>query len=334
MALSIESIVLHERAEIMELPVEAISQGERIGFFWPEKAAALGALMARDGQSQPILVHAVRGGQWRLVAGLHRLEGARTAGLATIRAIEVSGSAAELRLIEASENMHRRDFGPIEKAMFIRALADVYEGQVSAQHEGLTQQQIAIRARWETDRNKVQLRDETKAELEAEHTAATIAAVYGWQPQVAQALGTAPRTLRDYLFIHRTIIAPFGDLAEALARTPLGGQRKAVMEIGAIASQAQRRNVIELIIKDIAVQSVAQAKIWAGVKDGPQRNVTQGQSKYMDNAGSNLDRLTPAAWKQFAPRLAQAIKPSALREVRDAIDARLAALDAKEGGHG
>ncbi|MDM7928699.1 ParB N-terminal domain-containing protein [Blastomonas fulva] len=313
---------------IIELEPNTIGQGNRIGLFWADKAKAMGALMKRDGQNDPIKVRKGRKGEepWVLVAGLHRLVGAMLEGL-KVKAIVVEGDALQLRLVEASENMHRRDFGPIEKALFVRALADVYEEQFRKGYGDASDQEIGQRKRWEAERGLVQNGAEKLAEIEADNSAATIAALYGWQDQAASALGMSPRSLRDYLFIHRAIIVPLPDHYEDLARHPIGERRKTVMELAEIGDVENRRAVIDCLLEYPAGLTIAAAKEIVGIKAAAAKGKATGQSKFMDNAGSNLDRLSESGWRQFAPRLAAAIKPSALREVRDAIDARLAEIE-------
>lgn len=316
---------------IIEIDANTVGYSNRIGLLWQDKAEAMGALMKRDGQNDPIKVR--KGGKgeapWMLVAGLHRLEGAKRAKLATVKAIVVEGDELQLRLIEASENMHRRDFGPIEKALFVRALADVYEAQFTRDFGGASAQEIGQRKRWEAERHLVQNGAEKLAELEADNSAATIAGLYGWQDKAAETLDMSPRSLRDYLLIHRQIIAALPDHYEDLARHPIGQKRKSVMELAEIGDVDNRRAVIDCLLEYPVGLTIAQAKDIVGIKERAAKAAATGQSKYMDNAGSNLDRLSESGWRQFAPRLAAAIKPSALRDVRDAIDARLAEI---EGG--
>lgn len=316
---------------VIEIDPNSVERGERIGLYWHDKAEALGALMKRDGQNDPIKVRAGRKGgkPYILVAGLHRLEGAKRAELATVKAIVVEGDELQLRLIEASENMHRRDFGPIEKALFVRALADVYEAQFTRDFGGASAQEIGARKRWEAERHLVQNGAEKLAELEADHSADTMSGLYGWQEKTAEALGMSSRDLRRFLLIHRQIIAPLPDHYEDLARHPIGQKRKTVMELAEIGDVDNRRAVIDCLLEYPVGLTIAQAKEIVGIKERAAKAAATGQSKYMDNAGSNLDRLSESGWRQFAPRLAAAIKPSALRDVRDAIDARLAQI---EGG--
>lgn len=315
---------------IIEIDPNTVGYSNRIGLLWQDKAQAMGVMMKRDGQNDPIKVR--KGGkgeaEWMLVAGLHRNEGAKLEGM-MVHAIVVQGDALQLRLIEASENMHRRDLGPIEKALFVRALADVYEAQFTRDFGGASAQEIGQRKRWEAERDLVQNGADKLADIEADHSAATIAGLYGWQDQAAAALDMSPRSLRDYLLIHRQIIAPLPDHYEELARHPIGQKRKTVMELAEIGDVENRRAVIDCLLEYPVGLTIAQAKDIVGIKERAAKAASTGQTKHMDNAASNLDRLSESGWRQFAPRLVATIKQSALRDVRDAIDARLAEI---EGG--
>jgi ParB/RepB/Spo0J family partition protein len=316
---------------------------ERIGLFWPDKAAALGALMKRDGQSDPIKVRLVRGAKgaadhYALVAGLHRLEGAKLAGLDSIQAIEVSSvGEAELLLIEASENIHRRDFGPIERALFIKALAVAAEKQAQNNREGVSPQEMAVRARWEKAKASAASRPDDLAEAEAEIRSVSSATAYGWSDELADSLGLSRASLFRSLKIHRQLVAPFErDLWEALARTALGQKQAAMLDLASIPDAGARRRVMEVIADNIEgdVKSIADAMVLAGVRDAPTRTVADGQTKHLNNAQSNLLRLTSSSWRSFAPTLAESIKPSALIAVRDALTARIRSLTPAELGEG
>lgn len=321
--------------DIFSLSPDNVHIGARIGLFWPEKAAALGALMQRDGQNDPIKV-AFRDDRWNLVTGLHRLQGARALRLPSIDAIEVKGSDEELRLIEASENIHRRDFGPIERALFVRALADSAEARWSKGYEGLTPHQIGQIKRWEKERGKVGgvVRPEAAADMEAEYSSAKLAGLYGWQEEVAESLGLSPRSLQRSLLIHRQIVAPFeSSIWEELARTAHGRNASSLEALCRIKDDDTRLATVDLLIDNPAL-SVAQAMAITD-EQAPQPKVrVVGDTKYMNNAGANLARLSASGWRQFAGALAETIKPSALRDVRAAIDARIAELGAEESEGG
>lgn len=322
---------------IFQIHPSEVRIGERIGLFWPGKAAAIGALMANDGQNDPIKVSWNQiANSWQLVTGLHRLQGALGLGLPVIDAVQVYGNAADLRRIEVSENIHRRDFGPLERAMFARATADDVEARWSTGYDGLSPQAIGQIKRWEKDRAKAPgvERDDVLAASEAQASAAMSGGTYGWQEEAAESLGLSARSLQRSLMLHRRLIAPFDrDLVEAFAATPHGDNVAALEAIGRLAEADARRRVMEAIIQNPAL-SVDQA---IHLADGTTKSLkprVAGDTKFMNNAGSNLARLSAAGWRSFAPTIAEMVKPSALVAMRDALDARIAELGdaAKDDG--
>jgi ParB family chromosome partitioning protein len=320
-------------SEIITLRPDDIEVRERIGLLWQERVEGIAASMRVEGQIEPILVR--RTGPradkpWRLVAGIHRLEAARAIGT-TIDAIEVEGDPDQLRAVEAAENIHRRDLGPIEKALYLRALADAHEAKFSEGFDGLTPQQIGQIKRWREKRNQVQWREDERAEFEALNSAAIVAGLYGWQEAAAAAAGLSAGRLRDYLRIHRLIIQPFATLYEALARHPLGQKRASVMAIAQIDDEGRRRAAIEAIIANPEIKTVDEALRIVDADPGRGNRPAdqeRGQSQFLSRAMSNLTRLHSSTWRSWAPQLAELIQPSALTAVRDAIDARIAALRA------
>lgn len=315
---------------VLALSPDDIEVGERIGLFWPEKAEAFGARIRVDGQNDPIKVR--RNGNraekpWRLVAGLHRLEGIRGERLPIVFAIEVFGDEHQLRAIEASENMDRRDFGPIERAMHIRAIASVHEAQFGEGFDGLSPQQVGMRRRWAAARDSVAVRDDEKAELEALNSEAVAAGLYGWQENAAAAAGLKARSLRNYLLIYRTIVDPLPTLAAQLARTRLGGNLDALLTLAKTVDFETRAKLIEAIVADPEIKSVDEARVLVGLAESKgKRDQAVGQTEYMNRAGTNLERLSSSGWREFAKPLAEKIKPSALVAVRDALNARIAEL--------
>ena len=321
--------------EVFQINPADVHVGARIGMFWPEEAAALGALMARDGQNDPVKV-TLKDDRWQLVTGLHRLQGARGLGLQWIDAIEVKGSANDLRRIEASENVERRNLRPLERALFVRAMADLAEERWSGDHQGLSPQQIGQIKRWETWRAKAPgvVRAGDAAAFEADSSSAKLAGLYGWQEDVAESLGLSTRNLQRSLLLHRQLIAPFEpELWEALARTDLGNKQSALLEIAGIVDEDTRRLVIDTIVGDDIgeIKSVADAMVAAGAKARANKPRVTGDTKFMNNAGSNLSRLTASGWRSFAPTLAEMVKPSALIALRDALDARIAEIGDQVG---
>ncbi|PZU56615.1 MAG: hypothetical protein DI547_16200 [Sphingobium sp.] len=323
----------HQDAVILSINPDDIEIGERLGVFWPDKAAALGKLIAQDGQNDPIKVR--KNGNrakkpWRLVVGLHRLEGVKMEGLRAIDAIEVWGNDEQLREIEASENVHRRALHPLERASFVRAVADAAEARMRGDHEGLTQQQIAVRARWNDVSRKADavVPVEAKAEIEAGYTTAKLAVVYGWSAQVAEAMGLSERAMFRDLALHRGIIDPFPTLWRDLAKHPVVGENaSALREIVAVRNVNDREKVIAELLRFPAL-TVGEAKERCGIGIGDARQTppATGATKFMNNALSNIGRLSVGQQRDFLPALLKALKPSVI----DLLEAQIATF--KAGG--
>lgn len=313
-------------AAVFQISPEDVQVDERIGLFWPDKAAALGKLMAQDGQNDPIKVRkngARAKKPWTLVVGHHRLEGAKLEGFRAIDAIEVMGDVRQLREMEASENVHRRTFEVIERACFVRAIADAAEERLKDQHEGLSPQQIAIRARWDGLKDKaigVERADDV-AEAEADHTRLNLDRVYGWRDEVAQALGLSLSAIKRDLALHRAIIAPFPDLYGDLARHPVASSASALQDIASVKDEGTRRSLIEDLLSNPEL-TLAQAKEGLGLSASA-APAPSGATKFMNNTTSNLARLSAGDQAKIAPEIVKTMKPTALLALRAALDARI-----------
>lgn len=314
---------------VLAIDPAAVEVGPRIGLFWPDKAAALGKLLATDGQRTPISVRrnsAKAKLPYLLVAGYHRLEGAKLEYLRSIDAIEVYGDDRELREIEASENLHRRSFAPIERACFVSAIADAAEQRMAGQHEGLSQQQIAIKARWAEAKAKVAgvNRANELDDAEAEDTRLNLSRVYGWRDEIAAAMDLSLAAIKRDLSLHRAIVAPFPDLYRSLAgHSAIADNASALREISAVKDVPARGKLIQFLIENPEL-SVAEAKEKIGLREA-QPPAATGATKYLNNATSNLERLTATQQRDAAPAIVAGIKPTALLALRDALNARIAA---------
>lgn len=325
-----------DNAEIMTLPIKDISVGDRIGLYWEPKALALGQIILAEGQNTPITVKATANAAkpYKLIAGLHRLRGMQLSGLKEILAIEVvNRDADEIKLIEASENMHRRDFGPIERSMFIRSIADVYEKRFEDVNEGMSAQQTGAKKRWLNIKNNITAKGEAIANAHSEYAADTMSALYGWQDYVAEEVGMTSRSLRRYLLIYREIVSIVdAETIKKLASHHIGKQLKAMLELCKVTNPETRRRLIEYIAKRPGLASVQEAKIEAKIIEVSAKAPANGQTKYMNNALSNFERLNPQYQSDYVAEITERMKPDTLKSLRDAIDARLAKLDSKTGG--
>lgn len=315
-----------EGAKLFELSPEHVDEGQRIGFLHEDKAAALGRLMAVDGQRDPIKVVANPKNPdrpWRLVTGMHRLIGARIEGI-TVWGIEVSGKPEALADLEASENLHRRPLAPIERAKFVHALCEAATLRIARQHGDIKQQKLAISARWAKVKAG-EIRAEQALRDEADDTGDKMSSVYGWQESAADALGLDKRTIQRSLQLYRLVIEPFPDLAEALARHPIVGENAAQLKVVAdIKQEAMRRAVIEALLADNEL-SADEARVQAGVdaRAGPAPTPVQ---KQVNAVVGNLGRLTAALQKRFVPDFVRALKSDEVkRQMRDQLNEELGA---------
>lgn len=321
------------QAQLLELAPADVMIPERIGFLHEDKAAALGRLMAVDGQRDPIKVtrnlpskaiaDVVAEGKkpWRLVTGMHRLTGAAMEGI-PVFAIEVKGKPEDLADLEASENLHRRPLGPIERAKFTAALVTAAQERIAREHGELDQYQLGAKARWDRVKHGEETADQA-LQHETQDAADKMSAAYGWQESVADALGLDQRTIRRDLALYRLIIQPFGDLAEALAKHPVVGENGAQLKaITQVKDEALRRKVIEALLADPEI-GVDDAKIAAGLEGFRPLATPVAHQKHIDAVTNNWKRLSVPQQRQFLPKFVELLTPEMKRSLRDQLNQEL-----------
>ena len=312
-------------ATLFEVSPAHVDEGDRIGFLHEDKAAALGRLMAVDGQRDPIKVVANKKNPekpWRLVTGMHRLIGARIECI-PVWAIEVSGTPEDLADLEASENLHRRPLAPIERAKFTAALVQAARDRIAREHGELKQQAMAIKARW--DRVKI---GETLAQKaltdETGDTCATIAHVYGWEESVGDALGMSRRTIHNDLQLFRLVIEPFPTLVEALSNHPVVGENaKQLRDIAQVKDEGHRRRAIELLLADPEL-SADEALVQIGLGKVGADATPVAHQKFFNQIKGGWARLSVGLKKQFLPDMAALLDTPGLKaDMRDMLDREL-----------
>jgi hypothetical protein len=324
---------LLQGAELLTLDPADIFVPERIGFYHPDKAAALGRLMAVDGQRDPIKVtrrlpkksvadvKAAGEQPWQLVVGRHRHAGAEIEGI-MVFGLQVEGTPEGLADLEASENLHRRPLGPLERAAFTAALATAAQERVARENGDLSQHQLAIKARWDRVKHGEEGADQA-LQQETDDTADTMSAVYGWQESVADALGLDQRTIRRDLTLYRLIIQPFPDLAEALAKHPVVGENGAQLKaLTQLKHEGVRRRVIEALLANTEI-GVEDAKIAAGADEFSAKVEPVAHMKFVFAVENNWKRLTITQQREQLPRIAAMLKPEMKRELRDQLIAEI-----------
>lgn len=320
-------------AQLLELDPNTISIPERIGFLHCDKAAALGRLMAVDGQRDPIKVARnlpsksvdaciAEGKQpWRLVTGMHRLTGAQLEGI-TVFAIEVKGKPEDLADLEASENLHRRPLGPIERAKFTAALVTAAQERIAREHGDLDQYQRGAKARWDRVRHHEEtaegaLRDET------EDAYAKMAQAYGWEESVGEALDMSRRTIHRDLALYRLVIEPFPELIYKLAQHPVVGENGAQLKaLTQLKDEGVRRKVIEALLADPEI-GVEDAKIAAGAGSAVPLATPVAHQKHFNAIEGAWSRLSLDQKRQFVPKLASMLTTDMKRALRDQLTEEL-----------
>ncbi len=86
--------------------------------------AGLAESIKTAGVMQPVVVRAVRGGGYELIAGERRWRAARLAGLASVPAVVVELTDVEAAEWALIENVQREDLGALERAAAYRNLAE------------------------------------------------------------------------------------------------------------------------------------------------------------------------------------------------------------------
>jgi ParB family transcriptional regulator, chromosome partitioning protein len=310
-------------AEVLALDPTTIDtdMGGRIGLYYPDKCHALAALISVHGQNDPIKVVKAKGKYaWRLVAGLHRLQACMSIGI-DVRAIEIIGrDDVELEQIQASENVDRRELEPLERAMFVRAVATAARLRVLKEHGVDNDKALAAKAKARA--GKVQYSELNKADEVAELAGDNLSLAYGWAENAAEALGMGKRDLQRSMRIHRMIIEPFPEMIDHFKDHPVAKVADNLLKIAAIKKEVQRRRVIEILLagpKDLgfALKSAGVTEVKAAPED---------YKKFSSQVIGGWNRLSTAEKRQFIPALAVVIPKGMRALVRDELD-RLDQLD-------
>lgn len=313
---------------LLRLAPDQIHIPTRLGLYFPDKAAALGKLMAIHGQRTPITVRAsakkiAEAGQpWTLVTGMHRLNGAMLEGLEVLALERIGGTAADALDEEASENLDRREQPPLEKAIFIHATAQAAQERLAAQHGTTSQQKLAIKARW--DRVKAgELRVDDALQQETNDTCDKMSHVYGWADSVADAFSRGKRDIYRAMKLYRMIIEPFPDLIQRLSDHPVVGNNAAQLKVIAdVKDEKARRAVIDALLAD-AELSADDARVQTGI-DRPAGPTPLPYQKHFDAITGGWSRLKLEQRRVFVREsLIPMLTPEMKRELRDRLNQEL-----------
>lgn len=110
------------------LRLDDIEITDRLRAADPAHVAALAESIGQIGQQVPIKVRIDREGRYYLIAGLHRIEACRMAGLNEIECLIENGvNALSARMIEIDENLIRHELNPLDRATFLAERKRIYE---------------------------------------------------------------------------------------------------------------------------------------------------------------------------------------------------------------
>jgi len=237
--------------EIVAIPVMAIAVKDRLRPIDPVWAAALGSMIAVDGQRTPIEVCRLPGDKgYLLVSGGHRLEGAIFAAIPTVNAIIVDNNALERRSREVSENLWRKDLGPLDRAATV---AELYA--IRKAIDGLAPTQDA-HAAVGAFRGPKDLKEDAKQASD------TVSLAFGWSEGVAEQVGLSRRTVYRDLALHRRLLP---DVVELIRDHPVAasqGQLKALTKL----TDEEQRAVAKAVVSGEAKTPAAAVKAMRGWK--------------------------------------------------------------------
>lgn len=307
---------------VMSIAPDQVRVPNRIGFLHEDKAVALGRLIAVDGQRDPIKVVRTQddpdGYVWKLVVGMHRLRGCQIEGI-DVLALEVCGDEDRLVDLEASENLHRRPLGPIERAKFTAALVQAAQERIAREHGNLSQQQLGAKARWQRVKDGEETPEKAVAD-EAEDAADKMSAAYGWQQSVAEALDMSDRNIRRDLSLYRLLIEPFPDLIEELAKHPTVGENASQLKaIAQVRDEGNRRKVIETLFEN-SHMNVEMARIHVGVdtQRGPEATRTKA-AKFTSTISDSWTRLSLNDQREYLPRFVTMLTDGQKNQLRELL---------------
>lgn len=340
---------------------------ERIGFFHSAEVATLADLISSDGQLEPIVVAApaprAKDRRWRLVIGRHRLAACASLGIDVLARV-VTGTNDEMLRMQTAEQLDRRDMTVLERAAFVGRRAEIIReralkaaGVDNDRALGALGTNLSLASKkLGTDLSPisgVEFSDAEKSLLskvdrpvdvaappslgmisseEIEADVAAVAGRYGWQAEVADEFNLHFKKMKRLLTIYRALIKPFRAECEAIAQCRIASNADGLLQLSG-KPESVRQKALGWLAQNPDAKTAEEALVALGISSSKgvrEGDRHEGETQAVVRAESNLARLSPSAWVSWAPKLAETIKPSALRAVRDAIDARLSAIDAKK----
>ena len=247
--------------------------------FAEEPMEELTASVSEHGVLQPILVRRADDGGYVIVAGERRWRAAQQAGLETVPAVVVAGTAASPLTLALIENLQREDLNPIEAALgFQRLTEQGYTHAEIGQRLGKSRTAVANALRL------LQLPDEARALVELGALSEGQArAVLGAPPalhdELARRAAAESLTVREVEAVVRALAKPTREPAERKAA-------KLTPELETLAQAAERALQTRVAIRSkrggggggqliVDWQDIDQLRAWIAQLDGSQEAETE-----------------------------------------------------------
>lgn len=243
--------------QAIAIPIAEIEVGERSRPIGPAWAAALGRIMTAEGEINRTAIEVCRlpgRSKYLLVAGGHRLEGARLEGWEVIKAVVVDADAVARRLSEIAENLWRRELCPLDRAAAVAQLVELHKLKAGLDPEK-DGRSVSAKARWSERLN-----------ADADDASATIALAYGWADDIAAAADLSRRTIYLDLELHRGLLP---DIAAQLRLHPMGGNAAQLRALAKMPEKQQRLAAALIVGGQAKTTSDAGAQLQPGPKKAP-----------------------------------------------------------------
>lgn len=117
-------------AKFKSIPLSEIIVPTRLRAVEEDHAIALSLSIAEHGLLNPITVYpsnASKGGNYKLIAGAHRLRVYEILKLPAIDALVFEGAATDAQILEITENLHRNELSVIDRAVFVQTYRELWE---------------------------------------------------------------------------------------------------------------------------------------------------------------------------------------------------------------
>ena len=188
-------------AAMREVPLDVLQRGryQPRGLISAESLEELTASIRSQGVVQPIVIRAIGGGRYEIVAGERRWRAAQLAGLSHIPAVVRECSDEQALAIGIIENIQRQALNPLEEAQALQRLLDEFGLSHEALAESLGRSRAAISNQLRLLRLCPDLHPHVEnGALSAGHARALLTLPDGRQVQIAE------RVVREALSVRAT----------------------------------------------------------------------------------------------------------------------------------